>query len=240
MYLISQLLLNSLYGKFGMSIDLDEHSIVDSKMVTELMSDLEVDMEGIIDLGNGKSIMSGPKGRDGDDMNDTTKMNVSIGIAAAITAYARMHMQQFLQCKDYNVYYTDTDSIVTDKPISDSYIGKALGQLKLEYTIKRGIFLAPKVYSIESITGKIVSKAKGLKDYSLSFDWFNSLLYKDSTIAIKQERWTRSLKNGAIEIKNQLFTMRATENKRSFIFNALGKANNTLPFFINQNKEIVK
>lgn len=68
-------------------------------------------------------------------------MNVSIGIAATITAYAKMHMTPLLKDKSYNVYYTYTDSIVTYKPLVNSYIGKALGMLKLEYVISRGVFL---------------------------------------------------------------------------------------------------
>lgn len=38
----------------------------------------------------------------------------------------RMHMTPLLQDKSYNVFYTDTDSIVTDKPLTDSYIGKGM------------------------------------------------------------------------------------------------------------------
>lgn len=131
MYLISKLLLNSLYGRFGMSIDLLKHEIIDSNILFETLGNNEID--GSIDLGNGKTILSIPTTRD--EFNDNTRMNVSIAIAAAITAYARMHMAQYLQDKSYNVYYTDTDSIITDKPIDSSHIGKALGQLKLEYII---------------------------------------------------------------------------------------------------------
>jgi hypothetical protein len=36
--------------------------------------------------------------------SENTTMNVSIGIAAAITAYARIHMTEFLQDSSYNVY----------------------------------------------------------------------------------------------------------------------------------------
>lgn len=128
-------------------------------------------------------------------------MNVSIGIAAAITSYARIHMSAFLQNREYNVYYTDTDSIVTDKPLDKSIIGKALGQLKLEYNISKGIFLAPKVYSFISDLGKTITKVKGLKDNKLSFDIFEALLYKNSNTLIKNEKWFRKLSSGEIIIK---------------------------------------
>lgn len=103
MYLISKLLLNSLYGKFGMNIDLDEHTIIDSYLIFELIGNFNNDLLDTIDLGNGKSILSSPKDI-GNNLNDITYMNVSIGIAAAITAYARIHMQQYLQDPNYNVY----------------------------------------------------------------------------------------------------------------------------------------
>lgn len=78
-------------------------------------------------------------------------MDISIGISASITAYARIYMNQFLQNPNYKVFYTDTDSIVTDKPIDSKYIGTALGQFKYasalrqsaEYEISKGVFLSP-------------------------------------------------------------------------------------------------
>jgi len=157
-----------------MSIDLMDNNIVDAQSLSDFIGENNI-VDGI-DLGNGKSILSTLKVR---DLNsDITKMNVSIGIAAAITAYARIHMMQYLQSEEYNVYYTDTDSIVTDKPISSDHIGKGLGQLKLEYSITKGVFLAPKVYSMITDLGKIETKVKGFKDSNTDFDIFESLLYK--------------------------------------------------------------
>ena len=37
---------------------------------------------------------------------------------------------------------------------------KALGQIKLEYTIEKAVFLAPKVYGIEDENGKTILKIK--------------------------------------------------------------------------------
>ena len=105
--------------------------VIDTNNLSEFLAVNSI--KGAIDLGNGKTIVSIPAVRDPN--NDLTNMNVSIAIAAAITAYARMHMTPLLQDSNYNVYYTDTDSIFTDKPLTESYIGKGLGQLKLEYII---------------------------------------------------------------------------------------------------------
>jgi len=46
--------------------------------------------------------------------------NINIGIAAAVTAYARTHMSQFKNNSNYNLYYSDTDSIYIDSPLDIS------------------------------------------------------------------------------------------------------------------------
>lgn len=41
-----------------------------------------------------------------------------------------------------NLYYSNTDSIVIDKPLTGAIVGNRLGQFKLEYEINRAVFLA--------------------------------------------------------------------------------------------------
>jgi hypothetical protein len=218
-----------------MTIDLLENSIIDSQTIEKLVG-LSLILDAI-DLGNGKSILTIPKTRD--DKSSMTNMTVSIGIAAAITAYARMHMMPLLQSKKYNVYYTDTDSIVTDTPISSEFIGKALGQLKLEYNIRKGIFLAPKVYSLITNEGKIVTKIKGFKESNIGFDVFDTLLYKGNTASLKHEKSFKDFSKGEIEIKKQAYLLKSTDNKREFIYNDKNKAFDTKPFVINNDREKV-
>ena len=50
-------------------------------------------------------------------MDNFNKINISLPIAAAVTAYARIHMTQFINNPHYILYYTDTESIVIDKPL---------------------------------------------------------------------------------------------------------------------------
>jgi len=100
-----------------MTIDLVTHEIIDNDFLNEFLDDHVPN--DVIDLENGKSILTIPSKRD--ELNDSINMNVSVGIAAAITAFARMHMTPLLQDKSYNVYYTDTDSIVTDKPLNENF-----------------------------------------------------------------------------------------------------------------------
>jgi hypothetical protein len=108
--------------------------------------------------------------------------NVSVGIAAAITAYARIHMSQFKNNPNFNLYYSDTDSIYIDKALPDEFISSTiLGKMKLEYVLTDAIFLAPKVYYLQTVDGKVIYKVKGLKhEVNLSLDNFESLLYRES------------------------------------------------------------
>lgn len=64
------------------------------------------------------------------------------------------------------VYYSDTDSLVTDAQLPANMIHDAdLGKLKLEHSIKEGFFIAPKLYWLECTDNKgvtyTVSKSRG-------------------------------------------------------------------------------
>ena len=43
------------------------------------------------------------------------------------------------------LYYTDTDSIVTNIELSDNFVGPNLGQFKLEDIFDEAVYLAPKM-----------------------------------------------------------------------------------------------
>ena len=44
----------------------------------------------------------------------------------------------------------DTDSVVLLKKLEDKYVGRELGQMKLEHEIKHGIFIRKKLYAIKT------------------------------------------------------------------------------------------
>jgi hypothetical protein len=99
-------------------------------------------------------------------------------------------MSQFKNNPKINLYYSDTDSIYTDSELDESFIdSKELGKLKLEHICKRAIFLAPKVYCLETVEGEFICKVKGLKsEVNLSFQDFEKLLIKDSLLTRKHEK----------------------------------------------------
>jgi hypothetical protein len=116
--------------------------------------------------------------------------NVNIAIASAITAYARIHMSQFKNNPNFNLYYSDTDSIYIDRPLSKDMISDTiLGKMKLEYILNDAIFLAPKMYYLETVDGQIIYKVKGLKhEIELTLKDFENLLIKQSSLEKFQDK----------------------------------------------------
>uniref|UniRef100_A0A896Z909 DNA polymerase n=1 Tax=Coniophora puteana TaxID=80637 RepID=A0A896Z909_9AGAM len=132
MNLIAKLLLNSLYGRFGMAPQTVESSFMKGDDLTTLAAKegIKVDYQEVdkdlffVEVDDGKI-----KG----------SQNVSLSLASAVTAHARVFMSQFKNNPNYNLYYTDTDSIFIDKPLSDAWVNDELGFMKLEYKLKDAV-----------------------------------------------------------------------------------------------------
>ena len=165
MYLISKLIMNSLYGRFGMTYKLDTHIITNIEDVDSYLSNPDYKVGLPLELSEGVVLLS---------YSDTTKykdiefdekheFNTSIAIAAAITAYARIHMSQFKNSPLYTLFYSDTDSIYINKPLDPIYVSDTeLGKMNLENVFVDSIFLAPKVYAGKLEDGSELIKIKGL------------------------------------------------------------------------------
>jgi len=220
----AKLLNNSLYGKFGMKDGTKQ--IVILRNVTpedklKISFVLKSNCKHIIDIIelNDHILLEINKPNENNEYHGT---DVNVAIASAITAYARIHMSQFKNNPDYKLYYSDTDSAVTNKPLPDHLVGTALGQLKLEHIITKAVFLAPKVYALITEDGKEIIKVKGLTNEvisKLTFKDLEALLIKDSNREFTQEKWFKSLINSEITTNDMLYTLKATSNKRELIYN---------------------
>lgn len=189
--LTCKLLMNSLYGRYGMK---------DIKDVVKLVSPSEAefihlyhDVSFNIPLSDNLEYIKYSsqlndmyydlKGLDAyinymNNLDNNNKgVNTSLPIAMAITSYARIYMNEFINNKDYNVYSTDTDSIAIDKPLPDQLVGNKLGQFKLEHKALNAIFLSPKLYLIQLDNGDTIIKARSLGGKSLTMDDFNTMSY---------------------------------------------------------------
>jgi hypothetical protein len=149
MNLNAKLLLNSLYGRFGMSPHSDEHIVIPSSLSNEFLLDDNFDILDVIDFKNNQELITYKKRHNPNiDYNEENKYkNVSIVIASAITAYGRIHMSQFKNNPAIgDLLYSDTDCIAISGDLNPKYIGKGIGQMELEKQFIKVVYLAPKVY----------------------------------------------------------------------------------------------
>jgi hypothetical protein len=163
--LIAKILLNSLYGRFGMNDDFPDITIFDNKKsYLNFMKDESQDIFGDIELGNKVLVKHRSENKNRQTMlyGNLETHNTNVAIASAITAYARIHMTQFKNNPNFNLYYTDTDSAYIDRPLPDYMISKTiLGKMKLENILDDAIFLAPKVYYLINELDQHIYKVKG-------------------------------------------------------------------------------
>ena len=201
-------LLNNLLGRFGLNIYKSTVEIVDKDRLNILLPTREfnsfkqikiTDNDFLISYSpNVSKLICESHGLDYmkvlQEFKTEEKSNefkdVSLVISAAITFYARIHMSNVkldILNKGGKVYYTDTDSIVTDITLDKNLIGNNLGQFKLERIIKEGYFISNKTYCLvlqegsfnkkdnsiieDNSLGKtewVVIKAKGITNKSLT------------------------------------------------------------------------
>ena len=98
------------------------------------------------------------------------------------------------------------------------------------------IFLAPKLYGGINENNNQLIKIKGLKD-SIEYDELEKLLIKDNKLEVLQEKWYRNFSLGQITIKEELYTIMITDNKRLPLYED-NKYVDTKSIFI-KNDEII-
>lgn len=142
----------------------------------------------------------------------------AVQLSAAITAYARIFMFQFLSRSD--CLYTDTDSIVIRKPLPVS--STEIGKFKLVSQVRKGIFMAPKSYDLELEDDTHLLKHKGPAKDLVTSDWFVSQLKNLSQTKVIQTEANFRIDWGKMDVlkKNMSITLGPqTSTKRQKIFN---------------------
>nr|YP_009690258.1 hypothetical protein PPIT_000142 [Porodaedalea pini]QEG57038.1 hypothetical protein PPIT_000142 [Porodaedalea pini] len=212
--------------------ELDKHLIIDSEKAKEYHNKYVV--TNVIDLGNNKELISYYKPISNKmENNKPSSKNISIPLALAITSYARIHMsylKNIAQLCGLSILYMDTDSLSLNGKLDPNYIGTELGKLKLEHVFNEVVFLSPKVYAGKTDTYEYV-KVKGLKNH-ISFDQMKPLLNKDESLKINQDKWYKHFGEGNIAVKNEIYTLMITDNKRELIFNETGIFKDTKPYVL--------
>lgn len=91
----------------------------------------------------------------------------SIVMSAANTAYARIHISKIkleILRLGGKIYYSDTDSIVTNIQLPNSLVSKnEIGKLKLEHVLQEAVFISNKIYWMCDTKGKTHVRSKGYK-----------------------------------------------------------------------------
>jgi hypothetical protein len=182
---IAKLLLNSVYGRFGIKDSFAIITIFDNKELYQKFEEkYSSDIIDITELGDKILVKHRSVKSDVNTLLDNASEthNTNIAIASAITAYARIHMSQFKNNPKFNLFYSDTDSIYIDRPLSEDFVSNLiLGKMKLENICKEAIFISPKVYFLINNENKTIYKVKGLShNIEMTIGDFDSLLLKES------------------------------------------------------------
>jgi DNA polymerase elongation subunit (family B) len=165
-----KLLMNSLYGKLGQKLNLQKN-IVSLAELNELVMYYNENRIKNIKLLDGNCVEY--------EYEDVDEFFNQIGslvrFAAFVTAQGRCLLLKPFADKVLNqqdLFYTDTDSIFVNKQLPNEYVSSStLGKFKLEYEIKKGFFLAPKMYIVESSEG-LKMKMKGIPKKQLKEEYF--------------------------------------------------------------------
>lgn len=225
--IILKLILNSLYGRFGLNPGINRVKIIDydENILNEYLKKYEISdfeklgnryiityKDGFCEEKEQDLIFSGEQSIEDYEKNKmkaiikNKDLNYAVQIAAATTAYARIYMHKLKNQENIDIYYSDTDSIFCKQALPKKIVSKKrLGALKLEGKIIEGLFIAPKIYYIKYENGKEVMKCKGISNEKLNKEDFY-VLYKEKEGKNYENNnnFKRSLKNCTItsEIKN--------------------------------------
>ena len=263
-------MLNNLLGRFGISLDKTVTEIMimgdstfkqkslrnkivyyknisENKLLVTYVPKLDLDIIESHNLDIFKILGSSK------DRETQQRENTSVVISAAITAYARIHMckiKSYILSRGGNIYYSDTDSIVTDIKLGENMVDSSkLGKLKLEHFVKKGIFISNKTYCLIDDNYNFINNAKGIKSSYLSFSDYEALNNQSVFTAVKGQSkrdWVKGevkiFDKENITINADSFTKREKildNNNNKWVDtkpNVINKINNNSELSANKNK----
>jgi hypothetical protein len=188
---------NSLYGKTGMKRDRTSFTLYSPSKEEKL---LEKEKEYTV-IENSNYMVK---------LIETIKYSragyIQPQVAAFVTSWARLTLYAGIEHvlkKGGEVYYYDTDSLVTSIPLPKNYVHEAIyGKWKLESVNEKGIFITPKVYceiidkkATEKLSGSLpkkdlVVKMKGVpKEFRKDYDYqkYEEILNKMQAATERQD-----------------------------------------------------
>nr|YP_009693758.1 hypothetical protein [Inonotus obliquus]BBN21284.1 hypothetical protein [Inonotus obliquus] len=200
---IIKLLMNSLYGRFGINPNLLSYKFVNRKNFNSSSYEDWIDFGDFILVGN---------------KDKANRIFSNVAVASAVTAFARIKMSAVKNRDDLILLYTDTDSAYTIGKLPDDLVSSTeLGKFKLEDSYYKFIGLAPKVYGTLNTEGVEKTKVKGFKD-KVSLENLESLLVESSHNILNHEKWFKNMNKALISVKISPYDLKTNNNKRICIF----------------------
>jgi hypothetical protein len=223
-----KLMINSLYGRFGMDLkdvanffakdDMLKKlykkgiNIIRIKKVNEIFY---IEAEICEKL---KKIIKIPK----------QKQKSNVSLSSAISSKARIKLykaQEDVKLSGGRILYSDTDSIFASykENVDNRKFGEVFWDIsKKDTKIEDAVFISPKTYALKYKDVENV-KIKGIKRNSINFDEIKKLFYEDSSILkfnyinfIKKEDFSIFLEKGVKEINLQTYDKRIfNDNKKT-------------------------
>lgn len=264
---IAKLCLNSLYGRFPMQKDFDFNIITRDEVVQKVVEDNFIKIAPV-PLSNKSvlysfSLAPNPNKKDAEPENyelleqhykalcDSRVGN--IGIAAAITAYARCETDRYKRLPGITCYYSDTDCVHVSAPLPKYMIGDGLGMMKNEladanYTIdkdadyyyNKGLFLRDKVYCLVLRNGREITKFSGLNRKLVPekcFDMLFDVLKNGGNITLLSSWMRRCISSLTVSAMSSNKTFNFDYNKRLIVRGLDGTWIDTKPIEVTLKKQ---
>ena len=212
----AKMMLNNLYGYFGRRTDtIETINIQNSELPKYLLTNV---IKNIIEITEDTSVLLISKGFNNStayhlntvfkspDIYNSKPILANVAIASAVTAYARTFM---MSVKDENTCYTDTDSIITTKPLPTELVGSDLGLFKDELDgnkIIKGYFLGIKRYGYiikDPKTNQLIEKSvfSGVTRNSITFNEIEQIANGVEITKKIESKFIKSMKELSLKIR---------------------------------------
>jgi hypothetical protein len=163
---ITKLMLNNLWGRFGMNENMSMCQFVsDFEQLEKLMEDVTREIQGVRVI-NEKIVQVISRYADSDYLPCSRDTNIFVAVAT--TAWARIRLYQEIEKVGERVLYCDTDSVIyeeSENPEENLKLGSFLGEMTSELDdddyIIEFVSGGPKNYGYVTKKGKTVVKVKG-------------------------------------------------------------------------------
>jgi hypothetical protein len=242
----AKLLLNGLYGRFGMNPHVTQSTIITrADLPTFILNNDVIDYFTVFSdyewvTYTPKKFMTINIDREENCTNPSrtnfhAELEQSVQISIAITAYARIEMNEIIKHVTHEqklkVFMTDTDCIWMNGSLSPQFVGPEIGKFKKEISAKEAYFPAPKFYYTEDENGHVVKKSKGVNSSHLTKDDYISL-GRGMPLNTRESRFLRDFRSQNIYYGLHKALITGINKKRLPVYDNNGVAVDSKPLHV--------